>query len=90
MRILYDWFCNVADRFRFEWYIEDFEQSTQLIYDNLEAFDYDYEKIVALLNQHIGKPSFAIIESPGLDSDYEFVGDGSYFMDKKAFKKIET
>ena len=69
---------------------EDFEQSTQLIHDNLEEFEYDYEKIVALLNQHIGNPSFAIIQSPGLDSDYEFVGDGRYFMDKKAFTKAEA
>jgi hypothetical protein len=69
---------------------EDFElfsktMNDTYIYENA----YDNSVFIERMNLIIGRKSFAIIESPGIDNDFDFPGDGSYFIEKIAFQKVE-
>jgi hypothetical protein len=69
---------------------EDFDLFNKTMNDTY-VYENSYDNIVFIerMNEIIGRQSFAIIESPGIESDFEFMGDGSYFIEKIAFKRDE-
>lgn len=67
---------------------KDFELFTVEAQGDLFDNFFDYQKTIQQLNKILGRSSFAIIESPGFGSGFDFEGDGSYYIENNAFKSV--